>query len=427
MNLLYPALFLLGMLLGALLIWLVLRGNAAALRAQLTAERQAAGEKVKLLEDAGGRLREAFAAASQDALRLNSEQFLGLAEARFKALQEAAQVDLEGRQKSIDALVKPVNEGLEKLDTRLQAFDKERATSHSALAEQLRQMAESHKELSGGTRELVAALRSPQTRGQWGEMQLRRVVEIAGMLAHCDFVEQESVRDEDRLLRPDMIVRLPGQKAVVVDAKAPLRAYLDALEAGDGAEQDAHLTDHARQVRERVVELSSKDYWRQFSDSPDFVVLFLPGEAFFSAAFRKDPGLLDFAVARRVIPASPTTLITLLKAVAFGWQQERIAANAEEIRKLGQDLHDRIGTVAEHLGKLRKGLVRAVDSYNGVIASMEGRVLPAARKFRDLGVGSSKGIEVMEGIDLQPRVTVAEELPAGEVRAAEGAGEVGEG
>ena len=426
MNLLFPALFLLGFLLGALLIWLVLRGNAAALNAQLTAERQAAGEKVKLVEDAGGRLREAFAAASQDALRQNSEQFLGLAESRFKALQEAAQVDLEGRQKSIDALVKPVNDGLEKLDTRLQAFDKERATSHAALTEQLQQMAMVQKDLSGETQALVKALRLPQVRGQWGEMQLRRAVELAGMLEHCDFVEQESVQTEGGRLRPDMIVRLPGQKAIIVDSKAPLAAYLDAMETQDPDQQAAHLLNHARQVRTHVSSLADKDYSKQFSESPDFVILFLPGEAFFSAACAKDPGLVDFAISRRVIPASPTTLITLLKAVSYGWRQERIAENAEEIRGLGQELHERVGVMARHMVGMRDALEKTVETWNSTVGSLESRVLATTRKFSKLGAGSEKEVPLIEALDVQPRRAVAGELAARSDGVAEGAGELGE-
>jgi DNA recombination protein RmuC len=256
----------------------------------------------------------------------------------------------------------------------------------------------------------VRALRAPQVRGQWGEMQLRRVVELAGMLEHCDFVEQATVSSEDGRLRPDLIVHLPGHKAVVVDSKAPLQAYLDAAEETDEARRGAFLDQHARQVRTHIDQLAAKDYANELAEAPDFVVLFLPGEAFFSEACRRDPALIEYAVKKGVIPASPTTLITILKAVAYGWTQERIGENAERIRDLGIELYDRLRTTAEHLDTLRRSLAKSVESYNSAVGSLESRVLPTARKLREMGAASGNELPVLEPVVTTPRAIVAPEL-----------------
>ena len=378
--------------------------------ATLEAERAAALEKIATLEEMEGRLRDAFGALSAQALQANTEAFAHLANARLAELQESAKADLTARQESIDQLVRPVQEGLAVVDARLQAFDRDRAASAAAVQEHLRLVAEAQQHLAGETQALVTALRAPQARGQWGELQLRRVVELAGMVEHCDFVEQHTIHTDDARLRPDLVVRLPGRKAVVVDSKAPLVAYLDAIQATDERERGLHLDRHAKQVRDHVEALAKRDYADHVAEAPDFVVLFLPGEAFFSAACQRDPSLLEFAVTRGVIPASPTTLITILKAVAYGWQQERIAENAEQIRDLGHEMYERMRTLAGHLADIREGLEGAVGAYNKAIGSIDKRVLPTARKFRDLGAGPGEAIATLDRIDTGLRLPAAAEL-----------------
>jgi len=313
-----------------------------------------------------------------------------------------------------------IRDGLQRMGEQLAALEKERAASHAALHEHLRLMGEGQRYLTDETETLVRALRAPQVRGQWGEMQLRRVVELAGMLEHCDFVEQATVSTDDGWLRPDLIVHLPGHKAVVVDSKAPLLAYLDAAEETDETRRNAFLDQHARQVRTHIDQLADKNYANELTEAPDFVVMFLPGEAFFSEACRRDPGLIEYAITKGVIPASPTTLITILKAVAYGWTQERIGENAERIRDLGIELYDRLRTTAEHLDTLRRSLAKSVESYNAAVGSLESRVLPTARKLRDLGAASGEDIALLE-----PVVTTARAPVAPELSVAPGAAEAG--
>jgi DNA recombination protein RmuC len=407
---------LLGLLLGApaggLVAWLAARGKIARLEERAAAERRAADEKLALLGQAESKLREAFASLAADALRQNNQSFLALAQTKLSEFQHSAANDMEKRQKAVDDLVRPIQEALVRVDGKLQEVEKDRIASYAGLIEQVKAMAQSQQALQSETGNLVKALRAPQVRGRWGEIQLKRVVEMAGMLDYCDFQEQASVDTDDGRLRPDLIVRLPGGKTVVVDAKAPLAAYLDAVDGNldDGA-RELLLQDHARQVREHMVSLSGKAYWNQFQPAPDFVVMFLPGETFFSTACQHDPSLIEFGVSQQVIPASPTTLISLLRAIAYGWRQEQIARNAQEISELGRQLYERLGTMAGHFEDLRHGLDKAVESYNRAAGSLETRVLVSARRFKELGATAAE-LPGVGAVELSARGLQAPEMLA---------------
>ena len=376
----------------------------------LRGERRSAAERVGLLERAGSELREAFQALSSEALRQNNQSFLELARTSLGELHQGAQHELEKRRTAIEELVRPLRESLQLVDAKLQVVEKERREHYGQLTEQLRSVATGNEKLQSETQNLVRALRAPSVRGRWGEIQLRRVVELAGMLEHCDFQEQQTAPGETRL-RPDLLVRLPGGKNVVVDAKAPLEAYLAALETNDETERTRRLTDHARQVRDHMRRLAAKEYQAQFQPTPEFVVMFLPGETFFSVALEQDPGLIEFGVDQRVIPASPTTLIALLRAVAYGWKQEQAAASAQEISELGRELHGRLAKLANHFVRLGAGLERVVQFYNEAVGSLENRVLVQARRFRELGAArDGDEIETPTALDRSPRRIAAPEL-----------------
>ena len=390
-----------------------LRQEIAAMQARLEEERKAALEKQEMLRDAQARLSDAFKALSADALKSNNEAFLNLARATLENFQEGARTDLDKRQLAIDSLMKPVQETLGKFDVKMGELEKSRLEAYVGLAQQVRGLATTQETLQRETSNLVKALGSPGVRGRWGEIQLRRVVEIAGMLQYCDFDQQVHQAGEGGALRPDMVVRLPGGKSVVVDAKTPLTAYLEAIAAPDEATRKARMAEHARSIRDHMISLGKKAYWEQFQPAPEFVVLFLPGENFYSAALEQDATLLEDQMARnRVILATPTTLIALLHAFAYGWKQEALAENAQAISELGRELHERIVVMSDHFGKVGASLGSAVESYNRTLASLDTRVLVSARKFEVLkATHSGKELKSPVPIEVIPRALPAREMP----------------
>ena len=377
--------------------------SEAALRARLDAEHLNAAEKLALLEQARNSMKDAFAAISSDLLAQNNTRFLDLAKEKFGELQNAATTDLAGRQKAIDELVTPLRESLTKVDVKLQEIDRERASSHAALAEQIKSLTLAQYALQSETGRLARALRSPNVRGQWGELQLRRVLEAAGMIEGSHFEIKESVHADEGRLTPDVVVKLPGGKNVVVDAKVALTAFLDALECDDDASRASKLRDHARQVKDHVVRLGNKSYWAHFQPAPDIVVMFVPGEALLSAALQADNALLEFSMTKGVMLASPLTLIALLRAIAYGWQQEKVARNALEISDLGRQLYERIAKLAEHWENVGKSLAKAVTAYNGAVGTLESRVLVTARRLKDKGVTAGEELPDVEVVDQAPR------------------------
>ncbi len=356
-------------------------------------------EERGLLAHAELKLADTFKSLASETLRQSTGDFLKLAEEKLKAAQDVASKDFEAREKKIDDIVKPARDSLAKLDEELRKMENDRRGVEGQLSEQLRS-------LGAQTNKLFDALRTPAVRGRWGEIQLKRVVEIAGMVEHCDFLEQEMQSTESGRFRPDVVIQLPGNKNVVVDSKVPLKAYLEAMECPDDASRALKLGEHANQIRTHVSQLSSKSYWEACKPTPEFVVLFLPGEMFFSAALQHDAALIEDAAARKVILATPTTLIALLKAVSYGWRQEQLAENAERISELGQELHERISTMASHLARLGGALGRAVEEFNNTARSMESRVLVSTRRFKELGVASKKDVEEIEVIEAMPRKLV---------------------
>jgi DNA recombination protein RmuC len=394
------------------------RVHLMAVRTQLEHERASASEKVALLEGAEQKLADRFRALSADALTRNSEAFFEIARTSLGHQHQLARGELEARAREIDNLVRPLRESLDKVDARMVDLEKARTLAHGTLTEQVRALAEAQLALQAETHNLARALRAPQVRGRWGEIQLKRVVEMAGMVEHCDFMLQETLStDDDGRLRPDMIIHLPNGRSIVVDSKAPLQAYLDAVEATDDVVRANALRQHAQQIRTHIRKLSEKAYWDHLESTPELVVLFLPGESFYSAALELDPALIETAVEKRVVLATPTTLIALLRAVSYGWRQDTITREALKISALGKELYTRVRVMAQHFTDMRKALDRTVVTFNRAVSSMETRVLPSARKFRELGaVSMEDDIPQLEAVDQQPRALQAPELVAAQVK-----------
>src|SRR5882762_8202076 len=386
-----------------------LRHENANLKAELEGERRAAGERIESFKQAVAVLDQKFQALSRDALKDNSKSFLELANATLARFQESAKGDLELRTRAIDQLVRPLKESLEKVDSKIGELEKTRAGAYSELREQVRGLATAQLQLQAETGNLVTALRAPHIRGRWGEIQLRRVVELAGMLQYCDFDEQTTVVTDDGRIRPDVIIRLPGNRTIVIDAKVPFDAFYESISTKDDEIRSARLKDHARLVRTHIGSLSKKSYWESVQPTPEFVLLFLPGETFYSAALEVDPTLIEDGVGKGVIIATPTTLIALLKAVSYGWRQEQMAENAKEVSDLGKTLYDRLRVFTDHFADIGKGLDRALDSYNRGVGSLEGRVLRTARKFKERGAIAGEDIEILEPIDKATRALSLDE------------------
>jgi len=381
-----------------------LQKRGSELETALQKEQKAMEEKLALLNEAKEKLADAFKALSAEALKSSNEEFLQLARTKLESFQKDAQGELEKRQQAIDELVRPVKETLQRFDNQVQQMEKERISAYEGLKTQVEQLVNTQVLLRNETANLVKALGTPRVRGRWGEIQLRRVVELAGMLGHCDIFEQSNIETDNGRLRPDLIVKLPGGREIVVDAKAPMGAYLDAIACTDEEKRKTLLIQHAQQVRNHIDNLSSKNYWQQFKQTPEFVVLFLPGEIFFSAALEQDPTLIEYGVNEKVIIATPTTLISLLKAVAYGWRQESIADNAKKISELGQELYDRLCTFGEYMKNVGDSLSGAVKHYNQAVSSLESRLFVHARRFIDLEVPHKKNMPELQMIGDEPRL-----------------------
>lgn len=402
-----------GLAIGALLGWLIARRRQVAqrreieeLEQQIKNEESLRHERNAAFEAANARLSQSFSELANQSLRANSDHFLKLAEQNLGAHNERAKRELSEREQAVENLVKPIREALKSSQEQIAALEKARSEAYGGIKEQLEAMQMGQRSLTQETQNLVKALRRPEVRGRWGEITLRRLVELAGMVEHCDFQEQVHTETESSVLRPDMIVRMPDNRELVVDVKTPLDAYLEAVEATDDAQVKLGLKRHARKVREHIRLLSSKSYWAQFENSPEFVILFIPGDQFLSAALNEDPELIEHALQQQIILATPTSFVALLKAVAYGWRQLALAANAKEIRTLAESLHERLATYVGHMNRLGKQLATSVETYNRAVGSLERKVLPGARKFTELGVHEKKTIETLQSLDPVPRMMV---------------------
>ena len=403
----------LGLLLGLLIMWLVarrrqnrLRGDIDELESSLKNQKELQQEREAAFELANAKLTQAFADVSNRSLRANSDTFLKLAEQNLETRQAKVEGEFEKREQAVEELVKPIRDALEASRKQISELEKARSEAYGGIRSQLESMRASQKSLTQETQNLVKALRRPEVRGRWGEITLRRLVELAGMVEHCDFVEQVHVVGDDQIIRPDMIVNMPDQRQLVVDVKTPLDAYLSAIEAEDDAQRKLGLERHAKNMRAHIRLLSSKAYWKQFDESPEFVILFIPGDQFLSAALAEEPDLIEYALSEQIILATPTSFVALLKAVAYGWRQLALADNAKEIRVLAEDLYGRLGTFVTHMNKVGRQLASSVENYNRAVGSLERSVLPGARKFTELGVHSKKEIEKLETLEPVPRTMI---------------------
>ena len=399
-----------GLLLGGLIMWLVFRSRQRRLRDTIDVlsdkikdQDALQTERDSAFDAATSRLATAFSNLANQSLKSNSENFLRLAEQNLGVQHERAKRELGDREQAVENLVKPIKDALQQSQAQISALEKSRSEAYGGIKSQLEAMQTSQKSLTQETQNLVNALRRPEVRGRWGEITLRRLVELAGMVEHCDFQEQVHTSNDEKIIRPDMIVRMPDQRELVVDVKTPLDAYLEAVEAKDDAQRKQGLERHARNVRNHVRKLASKTYWEQFSNSPEFVILFIPGDQFLSAALNEDPDLIEYALSQQIILATPTSFVALLKAVAYGWRQLALADNAEEIRRLAEDLYGRLTTFVGHLNKVGRQLASSVENYNRAVGSLERKVLPGARKFVELGIRPKKEIEQLEPLESLPR------------------------
>ena len=402
-----------GLVSGALIVWIFkrrqrrrLETDIEELAGQIKNQDAVQLERDTAFEAATSRLARSFAELSQRSLSANSETFLRLAEQNLGAQHEKAKRELGEREQAVENLVTPIREALKASHQQIAELEKARSEAYGSIRTQLETMQTSQQSLAQETQNLVKALRRPEVRGRWGEITLRRLVELAGMVEHCDFFEQVHTSADDQVFRPDMIVRMPDQRELVVDVKTPLDAYLEAMEASDDAQRKLGLEKHARNVRGHIRSLASKAYWSQFEESPEFVILFIPGDQFLSAALNEEPDLIEYALSQQIILATPTSLVALLKAVAYGWRQLALADNAKEIRTLAEDLHGRIGTFVGHMNRMGRQLASSVENYNKAVGSLERSVLPGARKFVELGVHEKKEIEKLETLDPVPRTMI---------------------
>jgi len=407
-----------GLVVGALITWLIARHRRKRLLEHISLvennlknQEAIQSEREAAFDLANAKLTAAFSELANQSLKSNSENFLRLAEQNLGTQQEKAKRELSEREKAVEALVKPIRDALDASQKQISELEKSRSEAYGGIKNQLEEMQLNQKSLTQETQNLVKALRRPEVRGRWGEITLRRLVELAGMVEHCDFAEQVHTVSDSQAIRPDMIVRMPDHRELVVDVKTPLDAYLAAAEAQDDVQRKLGLERHAKNVRSHIRLLSSKAYWEQFDESPEFVILFIPGDQFLSAALNEQPDLIEYALSKQIILATPTSFVALLKAVAYGWRQLALADNAKEIRILAEDLYGRLATFVTHMNRVGRQLASSVENYNKAVGSLERNVLPGARKFVELGAHAQKDLEKLETLESVPRTMIESDDP----------------